>query len=113
GAVTPRARGRRAERLEAVLAMFPGLRERAAQPARTLSGGERQMLAIGRALMAGPDLLLLDEPSLGLQPSLVRSIIETVGRISQRGVTVFLVEQNIHMSLPISDRAYVLEQGRV
>ncbi len=113
GAVTPRARGRRAERLEAVLAMFPRLRERAGQPARTLSGGERQMLAIGRALMAGPDLLLLDEPSLGLQPSLVRSIIETVGRISQRGVTVFLVEQNIHMSLPISDRAYVLEQGRV
>lgn len=71
------------------------------------------MLAIGRALMACPDLLLLDEPSLGLQPSLVRSIIEAVQRINERGLTVLLIEQNVHFSLPISDRGYVLEQGRV
>jgi len=113
GAVIPRARARRAETLEAVLEMFPRLRERAGQPARTLSGGERQMLAMGRALMATPRLLLLDEPSLGLQPSLVRALIENVRRISEGGVTVFLVEQNIHISLPLSHRAYVLEEGRI
>jgi branched-chain amino acid transport system ATP-binding protein len=96
-----------------MLEMFPRLGERARRPARTLSGGERQMLAIARALMAHPDLLLLDEPSLGLQPSLVRTMIETVRRVSAGGVTVFLVEQNIQMSLPISDRAYVLERGRI
>jgi branched-chain amino acid transport system ATP-binding protein len=113
GALVPRARARGAEALAEVYAMFPRLRERQRQLARTLSGGERQMLAIGRALMACPDLLLLDEPSLGLQPSLVRSIIEAIREINERGLTVLLVEQNVHFSLPISHRGYVLEQGRV
>jgi branched-chain amino acid transport system ATP-binding protein len=113
GALVPRARPRRQDTLATVLEMFPRLHERETQPARTLSGGERQMLAMGRALMAHPRLLLLDEPSLGLQPSLVRSIIETVRQISEGGVTVFLVEQNIHISLPLSHRAYVLEEGRI
>jgi branched-chain amino acid transport system ATP-binding protein len=113
GAIVPRARTREAESLTEVFALFPRLRERQAQLGRTLSGGERQMLAIGRALMACPDLLLLDEPSLGLQPSLVRAIIEAVQRINERGLTVLLIEQNVHFSLPISDRGYVLEQGRV
>jgi branched-chain amino acid transport system ATP-binding protein len=113
GAIVPRARGREAESLGEVFTLFPRLRDRQDQLARTLSGGERQMLAIGRALMACPDLLLLDEPSLGLQPTLVRSIIEAVQRINERGVTVLLIEQNVHFSLPISARGYVLEQGRV
>ena len=113
GAFVPRARAREAESLAEVYAMFPRLRERQRQLARTLSGGERQMLAIGRALMACPDLLLLDEPSLGLQPSLVRSIIEAIREINERGLAVLLVEQNVHFSLPISHRGYVLEQGRV
>ena len=113
GALVPRARGREAESLGGVFDMFPRLRERERQLARTLSGGERQMLAIGRALMACPELLLLDEPSLGLQPSLVRGIIEAIRGINQRGITVLLIEQNVHFSLPISHRGYVLEQGRV
>jgi len=113
GALVPRARVREGASLAEVVAMFPRLGERQRQVARTLSGGERQMLAIGRALMACPDLLLLDEPSLGLQPSLVRSIIDAIRRINARGLTVLLIEQNVHFSLPISDRAYVLEQGRV
>jgi branched-chain amino acid transport system ATP-binding protein len=113
GALVRRARAREAESRAEVFAMFPRLEERQRQLARTLSGGERQMLAIGRALMACPDLLLLDEPSLGLQPSLVRSIIEAIQRINERGITVLLIEQNVHVSLPISHRGYVLEQGRV
>jgi branched-chain amino acid transport system ATP-binding protein len=113
GALVPHARKREAESLAEVCAMFPRLEERRAQLARTLSGGERQMLAMGRALMACPDLLLLDEPSLGLQPSLVRSIIDAVQLINQRGITVLLIEQNVHFSLPISDRGYVLDRGRV
>ncbi len=113
GALVARARAREAGSLTEVFAMFPRLLERQRQLARTLSGGERQMLAIGRALMACPELLLLDEPSLGLQPSLVKSIIEAICRINERGITVLLIEQNVHFSLPISHRAYVLEQGRV
>ena len=113
GAGVPRARAREAETLAEVFAMFPRLAERRPQLGRTLSGGERQMLAIGRSLMACPHLLLLDEPSLGLQPSLVKGIIETIRRINERGITVFLVEQNVHFSLPISHRAYVVEQGRM
>ncbi len=113
GALVARARAREAGSLTEVFAMFPRLLERQRQLARTLSGGARQMLAIGRALMACPELLLLDEPSLGLQPSLVKSIIEAIRRINERGITVLLIEQNVHFSLPISHRAYVLEQGRV
>ena len=113
GSLIPRARARESTSLSEVFALFPRLAERQKQRARTMSGGERQMLAIGRALMACPDLLLLDEPSLGLAPSLVRSIIEAVRGINQRGITVLLIEQNVHFSLPISNRGYVLEQGRV
>jgi branched-chain amino acid transport system ATP-binding protein len=113
GALMPRARERERQSLEDVYVMFPRLAERRRQAARTLSGGERQMLAIGRSLMSCPELLLLDEPSLGLQPLLVRSIIDAIRDINTRGLTVLLIEQNIHFSLPISHRAYVLEQGRV
>jgi len=113
GALVPRARSREAGTMAEVFAMFPRLAERKLQLARTLSGGERQMLAIGRALMARPELLLLDEPSLGLQPTLVRSIIEAIRGINERGLSVLLIEQNVHFSLPISHRAYVLEEGRV
>jgi branched-chain amino acid transport system ATP-binding protein len=113
GALAEPGRGREAQTLREVHAMFPRLEERQRQLARTLSGGERQMLAMGRALMSCPELLLLDEPSLGLQPSLVRSIIEAIRGINQRGITVLLIEQNVHIALPISHRGYVLEQGRV
>ena len=98
---------------ESVFRLFPRLRERRRQSAGTLSGGEQQMLAIGRALMSGPRLLLLDEPSLGLAPLLVREIFRTIREINERGVTVLLVEQNAHMALSIAARGYVLETGRV
>ncbi len=104
--------GIRADR-DAVYQLFPRLLERRRQSAGTLSGGEQQMLAIGRALMARPRLLLLDEPSLGLAPLLVREIFRTIREINQRGVTVLLVEQNAHMALSIAGRGYVLETGRV
>ncbi len=104
--------GIRADR-DAVYHQFPRLLERRRQSAGTLSGGEQQMLAIGRALMARPRLLLLDEPSLGLAPLLVREIFRTIREINQRGVTVLLVEQNAHMALSIAGRGYVLETGRV
>ena len=113
GALVPRARARETASMAEVFAMFPRLAERKLQLGRTLSGGERQMLAIGRALMARPELLLLDEPSLGLQPSLVCSIIDAIRGINERGLSVLLIEQNVHFSLPISHRAYVLEEGRV
>ena len=102
----------RADR-DAVYHLFPRLLERRRQSAGTLSGGEQQMLAIGRALMARPRLMLLDEPSLGLAPLLVREIFRTIREINQRGVTVLLVEQNAHMALSIAGRGYVLETGRV
>ncbi len=98
---------------EWVLSLFPVLAERLRQRAGTLSGGEQQMLAIGRALMARPRLLLLDEPSLGLAPLLVREIFEVIGKIHQEGTTVLLVEQNARMALSVAARAYVLETGRV
>ena len=106
----PRRAGE-AQGLERVFALFPRLRERLAQPGGTLSGGEQQMLAIGRALMAGPKVLLLDEPSLGLAPLLVRQIFEIVREINAQGTTVVLVEQNAHQALGIARRAYVLETG--
>jgi branched-chain amino acid transport system ATP-binding protein len=98
---------------EEVFTLFPRLKERLGQNAGTLSGGEQQMLAIGRALMANPKLLLLDEPSLGLAPKLVRAILEVVRAIRARGTTVLLVEQNARMALETADRAYVLETGTV
>jgi len=96
-----------------VFAMFPRLKERQHQAAGTLSGGEQQMLAIGRALMSKPRLLLLDEPSLGIAPLLVKEIFNDLRRIRERGVTILLVEQNAHMALAVADRAYVLETGRI
>lgn len=99
--------------LEWVFGFFPSLRERSKQLASTLSGGEQQMLAIGRALMAHPKLLLLDEPSMGLAPNLVKTIFEIIQRISNQGITILLVEQNAFMALSIADRAYVLETGRI
>lgn len=99
--------------LERVFELFPRLAERQKQVAGTLSGGEQQMLAIGRALMARPKLLLLDEPSMGLAPKIVEQILETIGSINQSGVTVLLVEQNAAMALVISHRGYVLETGQV
>jgi branched-chain amino acid transport system ATP-binding protein len=101
------------EGLEMVFDLFPRLKERAAQQAGTLSGGEQQMLAIGRALMAKPKLLLLDEPSLGLAPILVQGIFELIQEINQRGTAIFLVEQNARMALSVSDRGYVLETGKI
>lgn len=99
--------------LEEVYELFPRLRERKTQAAGTMSGGEQQMLAVGRALMSKPRLLLLDEPSLGLAPLLVKEIFNVVKMIRDRGVTVMLVEQNAHMALEVADRAYVLETGKV
>jgi len=99
--------------LERVLELFPVLRERRSQPAQTLSGGEQQMVAIGRALMSEPRLMLLDEPSLGLAPKLVRDIFRLIREINRRGVTILLVEQNARQALRIANRAYVLEKGLV
>jgi branched-chain amino acid transport system ATP-binding protein len=99
--------------LQRVYALFPRLKERIGQPGGTLSGGEQQMLAIGRALMARPKLLLLDEPSMGLSPLLVEAIFATVTSIREQGATVLLVEQNALMALEVADRAYVLESGQV
>jgi len=99
--------------LEEVYALFPRLKERQSQRGGTLSGGEQQMLAIGRALMAKPKLLLLDEPSLGLAPLVIAQIFEIIERIRDEGVTIFLVEQNAHRALQISDRGYVLESGEI
>jgi branched-chain amino acid transport system ATP-binding protein len=101
------------EALTEVYELFPRLAERRSQRAGTLSGGEQQMLAIGRALMGRPRLLLLDEPSLGLAPNLVQSIFGVIADIKERGVTILLVEQNAHMALRVADRGYVLETGRL
>ncbi|MDQ3754193.1 MAG: ABC transporter ATP-binding protein [Acidobacteriota bacterium] len=101
------------EDMERAFTMFPRLKEREAQKAGTLSGGEQQMLAIGRALMSRPRLLLLDEPSLGLAPLVVHTIFESIDEIRSRGTTILLVEQNAHAALKHSDRAYVLETGRI
>ncbi len=113
GAYTVRSRAQVEESLEEVLALFPILRDRAEQRAETLSGGEQQQLAIARGLMSRPSLLLLDEPSLGIMPKLVAEIFETIRRIRQNGVTVLLVEQNVFEALEASDRAYVLQTGRI
>lgn len=99
--------------LEQVLDLFPILKERSAQMAGTLSGGERRMLAIGRGLMSEPDLLMVDEPSLGLAPKMVMNVFQALKALHERGVTLLLVEQNVHNTLQIADKAYVLEQGTV
>jgi branched-chain amino acid transport system ATP-binding protein len=113
GAFLPAARARFAERLRFVYSLFPRMEERRAQPAGTLSGGEQQMCAIGRALMSGPKLLLLDEPSAGLAPVVVQSIFALVKRICAEGYTVLIVEQNIRQVLKVVDRAYLIETGRI
>jgi len=104
---------RQKERLEFVYELFPVLKERSEQRAGTLSGGEQQMLAIGRGLMSDPQLLLLDEPSLGIAPIVVQKIFDALKLLQANGMTVFLVEQNVSMALSISDRAYVLDLGRI
>jgi branched-chain amino acid transport system ATP-binding protein len=113
GARTGAARARRAESLGRVFGLFPRLRERRGQLAGTLSGGEQQMCAIGRGLMACPRLLMLDEPSLGLAPVMVKAIFEDLGRINAQGLTILVVEQNVLRSLHLAHRGYVLENGHV
>ena len=107
------ARARRPRRLEEVFAVFPRLAERSRQLGGTLSGGEQQMVAIGRGLMAGPKILMLDEPSLGLAPIMVQEMFRVIGEINRGGVTVLLVEQNIEHALALAHRGFVLESGRV
>jgi branched-chain amino acid transport system ATP-binding protein len=113
GAFIPAARRHFAERLAWVYELFPRLRERRHQPAGTMSGGEQQMCAIGRALMSRPKLLLMDEPSAGLAPLVVEQVFDLVRRIRQEGFTVLIVEQNVQQVLDIVDRAYLLENGRI
>ncbi|HTD35016.1 MAG TPA: ABC transporter ATP-binding protein [Candidatus Elarobacter sp.] len=113
GAYTRRAKHEIAEDLERVLAIFPRLKERYDQKGGTMSGGEQQMLAIARALMSRPKLLLLDEPSLGLSPKLVQTIFEVIRDISARGTTILLIEQNARQALAVAARGYVLEVGRI
>jgi branched-chain amino acid transport system ATP-binding protein len=113
GSYVKGARKDREANLERVFSLFPRLKEREKQLGGTMSGGEQQMLAIGRGLMTNPKLLLLDEPSLGLSPLLVKNIFEIITEINRQGVTILLVEQNVYQSLRIAHRAYVLETGRV
>jgi branched-chain amino acid transport system ATP-binding protein len=113
GAMLPRARAGRAKNRERVLALFPVLAERLRQAAGTLSGGEQQMLAIARCLMGGPQLIMFDEPSLGLAPAIVHRLLDTIRDLNRDGVTCLLVEQNVALSLKLASRAYVLENGRV
>ena len=113
GAFLPAARPRFGERLQQVYTLFPRMKERRGQLAGTLSGGEQQMCAIGRALMSGPKLLLLDEPSAGLAPVVVQSIFEVVKKMNAEGYTVLIVEQNMQQVLKVVDRAYLLETGRI
>jgi branched-chain amino acid transport system ATP-binding protein len=113
GSYQERARPRREESLAWVFELFPILRERRLQLAHSLSGGEQQMLAIGRGLMSRPKLLMIDEPFLGLAPRVVTEILEIIRKISAAGVTVLFIEQNVQLALSVSDRAYVLESGRM
>lgn len=113
GAYNKRADGQRQQTLEMVYQLFPRLRERLAQMAMTLSGGEQQMVAIGRALMARPKLLCMDEPSMGLSPALVEQVFEIIQAINKQGTTIFVVEQNANMALSIAHRGYVLQTGEV
>jgi branched-chain amino acid transport system ATP-binding protein len=113
GAHPARARAGEADNLERVLGLFPKLKQRPKQIVRTMSGGERQMVAIGRAMMSAPTILLLDEPSLGLAPLLCSELFRTLARIKETGVGIFLVEQNAKQSLAIADRGYLLDNGHI
>ena len=113
GAYPRRARPSETENMERVLALFPKLQERRKQLVRTMSGGERQMVAIGRAMMSAPTILMLDEPSLGLAPLLCTELFRTLARIKETGVGIFLVEQNARQSLAIADRGYLLDNGHI
>ena len=113
GAVIPRARDGMRARLDYVFSLFPKLAQRRAQAAGTLSGGEQQMLAIGRCLMGRPDLIMFDEPSLGLAPTIVQEVFRIVRKLHEDGLTVILVEQNVAVSLKLATHAYVLENGRI
>jgi branched-chain amino acid transport system ATP-binding protein len=113
GSLSPEAKKKRAQTMQWVYELFPRLKERRKQAAGTLSGGEQQMCAIGRGLMALPKVLMFDEPSLGLAPVLVQDVFEIVKRVNREGVTILLVEQNVRQTLALCDRAYVLENGRV
>src|SRR5512139_4235375 len=113
GSLSPEAKKKRAQTMEWVFELFPRVRERRKQAAGTLSGGEQQMVAIGRGLMALPKILMFDEPSLGLAPILVQDVVNVIKRIREEGVTVLLVEQNVRQTLAMCDRAYVLENGRI
>jgi branched-chain amino acid transport system ATP-binding protein len=113
GAMLPRARAHRSRNRDRVLGLFPVLAERADQAAGTLSGGEQQMLAIARCLMGAPELVMFDEPSLGLAPTIVQQLLETIRTLNGEGLTCVLVEQNVAVSLRLASRAYVLENGRV
>jgi branched-chain amino acid transport system ATP-binding protein len=113
GAMLSRAQAARNKNRERVFALFPVLAERADQAAGTLSGGEQQMLAIGRCLMGSPELIMFDEPSLGLAPALVQQVLTTIRELIREGLTCVLVEQNVAVSLKLADRAYVLENGRI
>ena len=113
GAMLPRARGRAKRSLGEVYELFPRLAERRHQAAGTLSGGEQQMLAIGRCLMGQPELIMFDEPSLGLAPLVVQEVLHTIHALNGRGLTILLVEQNVAVSLKLSQHAYVLENGRI
>ena len=113
GAMLPRARASAQQTLQDVFTMFPKLAERKEQLAGTMSGGEQQMLAIGRCLMGAPKLIMFDEPSLGLAPRVVQEVLHSIRLLNERGLTILLVEQNVAVSLKISNRAYVLENGRI
>ena len=113
GAMVPRAHASRARNRDRVLALFPVLAERASQAAGTLSGGEQQMLAIGRCLMGAPELVMFDEPSLGLAPAVVQTVLQTIRELNREGLTCVLVEQNVAVSLRLAKFAYVLENGRI
>ncbi len=113
GAMLPRARADRAKNRDRAFSLFPILAERARQPAGTLSGGEQQMLAIARCLMGAPQLIMFDEPSLGLAPAIARNVLGTIRDLNREGITCVVVEQNVALSLKLASRAYVLENGRV